>query len=193
MYFFTTVASRRCGLLFLLLILAGAARAQLGEPGPMPEQPAPYEFRLTEASFEEAYGFNDTARAVIRLYYSKWNTGRRIMQFAGYPVPLVSAVGRHMGETTTSSGVIVPNAGTYYYDPWVAPVAFSLLGVSAFGLGKATAWNRRQLYTAIRQYRLTHKLPAQVTARLLAPYLQAVQQDGYVPLPTAPAAVPPRK
>lgn len=153
-----------------------AARAQTAATtaAAMTENPSPYEFRLSELGFEETYGFNDTARAVIRLYYAKWKTGRQIMQFVGAPAPVVSVLGRHYRADPATGAV--PNS-SYYYDPWVAPVAYSLLGGSAFGLIKATVWNRRQLYRTIRQYRATHQLPKQVTPALLTTHLQAVQLE----------------
>ncbi|MDO7887405.1 hypothetical protein [Hymenobacter cheonanensis] len=50
----------------------------------------------------------------------------------------------------------------------MAPVVYSLLAGSVYGFIKATKWNRRHLYQAIRTYRATHRLPAQVTPALLA-------------------------
>ncbi|RPD46989.1 hypothetical protein DNI29_12580 [Hymenobacter sediminis] len=154
-------------------------------------KPAPYEYRLSELGFEETYGFNDTARAVIRLYYAKWKTGLRIMQFSGAPVPIVSVLGKHYNPDPRTGGV-APNYNSYYYDPWVAPVAFSLLGVSAFGFGKTTAWNRRQLYHTIRQYRASHQLPKQVTPALLTSYLRIITEEDNQRLPP-PAAARPQK
>ncbi|WP_139924415.1 hypothetical protein [Hymenobacter sp. DG01] len=152
---------------------------------------APYEYRLTVRGFEETYGFNDTARAVIRLYFAKWKTGLRIMQFAGAPVPIVSVLGKHYNPDPRTGGV-APNYSSYYYDPWVAPVAFSLLGVSAFGFGKTTVWNRKQLYHTIRQYRASRQLPRQVTPALLMPYLQTVTAE-YNQRLTPPVGAPPQK
>lgn len=45
------------------------------------------------------------------------------------------AVGRHYETGPYGVGV---NYQKYYYDPWVAPVTYSLLAGSAFGLIKAT-------------------------------------------------------
>lgn len=163
---------------------AFAARAQ-DAAAAMTEHPATSDYRLSRAGFEDAYGFNDTARAIIRLYYGKWNTGRHIMQFAGAPVPLVAVLGRHYEPDPRTYGA-APNYSAYYYEPWVAPVVYSLLGVSAFGFIKATVFNRRQLYTAIRQYRATRRLPPAVRPATLAPYLLEVGREG------APAARPAR-
>lgn len=151
----------------LVLGASGGACAQ-GLLSTMNDHPQPGEFRLSEEEFGNTYGFNDTARAVIRLYYHKWNTGRRIMYIVGIPAAPITAVGRHYD---TGPYGVAPNYQSYYYDPWVAPVVYSLLAGSAFGLIKATKWNRRQLYQAIRTYHTTHKLPAQVTPALLAAYL----------------------
>ena len=151
---------------------APAARAQ-DAAAAMTEHPAPGDYRLSAAGFQDAYGFNDTARAVINLYYAKWKTGLKIMRYAGYPVPVATALGRHYEPDPRTYGV-APNYSKYYYDPWVAPVAFSLLGVSAFGFIKATLFNRRALYEVIRQYRATRRLPAAVRPAALRPYLTEV-------------------
>lgn len=160
------------------LTLSGvpAAHAQ-DAAAAMTDNPATSDYRLSKASFEDVYAFNDTARAIIRLYYSKWNIGRNIMRFAGAPVPVIAAVGRHYEPDPRTYGV-TPNYNKYYYDPWVAPMAYSLLGVSAFGLIKATTYNRRQLYTVIRQYRATRRLPASLRPALLVPYLAEISQEG---------------
>ncbi|MFD2718285.1 hypothetical protein ACFST9_06135 [Hymenobacter monticola] len=158
--------------LALGLTAAGTAQAQ-DAASAMVANPSTDAYRLTERGFDDAYGFNDTARAVIHLFYAKWKTGKKIMQYAGVPVPVVSVVGKHYNPDPRTYNV-APNYSSYYYDPWVAPVAFSLLGVSAFGFGKATKWNRRQLYAAIRTYRATRRLPAFVTPQLLALHLAAI-------------------
>lgn len=159
-------------LVFTSLGAAPAARAQ-DAAAAMTEHPAPGDYRLSVAGFQDAYGFNDTARAVINLYYAKWKTGLKIMRYAGYPVPVATALGRHY-EPDPRTGGVAPNYSKYYYDPWVAPVAFGLLGVSAFGLVRATLFNRRALYEVIRQYRATRRLPASVRPAALRPYLTEV-------------------
>ncbi|OGX83852.1 hypothetical protein BEN48_03565 [Hymenobacter glacialis] len=151
---------------------ASAARGQ-DAAAAMMEHPATSDYRLSARGFEDAYGFNDTARAVIQLYYARWNTGLKIMKYAGYPVPVATALGRHYEPDPRTYGA-APNYSKYYYDPWVAPVAFSLLGISTFGFIKATTYNRRQLYTVIRQYRATRRLPASVPTAALRPYLQVL-------------------
>ncbi|UOQ76080.1 hypothetical protein MUN84_15915 [Hymenobacter sp. 5516J-16] len=176
---------------FLISLTAAQAQDAAATAAAMTDKPGQYEYRLSELGFEETFGFNDTARAVIRLYYAKWKTGRQIMQFAGAPIPIVSVLGKHYNPDPRTGGV-APNYSSYYYDPWVAPVAYSLLGVSAFGLVKATVWNRKQLYHTIRQYRASRQLPSQVTPALLAPYLRAVAEEDNRRL-TPPVAVPPQK
>lgn len=148
------------------------ARAQ-DAASAMVELPSTDAYRLTERGFDDAYGFNDTARAVIHLFYAKWKAGKKIMRFAGAPVPVVSVLGKHYNPDPRTYNV-APNYSSYYYDPWVPPVAYSLLAVSAFGFGKATKWNRRQLYAAIRTYRTTRRLPAFVTPKLLTAHLLSV-------------------
>ena len=168
-------------LIFFLIGFAAATQAQDRDvASAMVEQPPTSAFRLTQRGFYDAYGFNDTARAVINLFYAKWGSGRKIMQFAGAPVPVITALGKHYNPDPATYGV-APNYSSYYYDPWVAPMAYSLLGISAFGLGKATKWNRRQLYQAIRSYRATRRLPAFVTPKLLMPYL--AREMGQAPSP----------
>jgi hypothetical protein len=160
------------------LALSGAPAAHAQDAAAaMTDNPATSDYRLSRAGFEDAYAFNDTARAIIRLYYSKWNTGRNIMRFAGAPVPVITAVGRHYEPDPRTYGV-APDYSKYYYDPWVAPMAYSLLGVSVFGLIKATTYNRRQLYTTIRQYRATRRLPTTLRPALLVPYLTEISQEG---------------
>lgn len=158
-------------LLFLLLMAlfarVPAVRAQ-DAAAAMIENPVPSDYRFSRAGFEDAYAFNDTARAIIRLYYAKWTTGLRIMKYTGYPVPVITAVGRHY-EPDPRTYNVAPNYSKYYYDPWVAPVAFSMLGVSTFGFIKATSYNRRALYKTIREYRATRRLPAGVRVAALAP------------------------
>ncbi|WP_152559977.1 hypothetical protein [Hymenobacter sp. IS2118] len=156
------------------LCLAGAPAARGQDAAAaMMAQPATSDYRLSERGFEDAYGFNDTARAVIQLYYARWKTGLTIMKYAGYPVPVATALGRHYEPNPRTYGAS-PNYSKYYYDSWVAPVVFSLLGVSTFGFIKATIYNRRQLYTVIRQYRATRRLPASVPAAALRPYLKVL-------------------
>lgn len=143
----------------------------------MVEQPAKSDYRLSAASFEDAYGFNDTARAIIRLYYSRLKSGRQIMQFAGAPVPVVAALGRHY-EPDPRTYNAAPNYSKYYYDPWVPPVAYGLLAVSLFGAIRAISHNRSTLYGLIRRYQATHRLPAEVRAGALRPYLAKMAAEG---------------
>lgn len=152
--------------------MAPAARAQ-DAAAAMTDHPATSEYRLSAGGFQDAYGFNDTARAVINLYYAKWKTGLKIMRYAGYPVPVVGVLGRHYEPNPATYGAS-PNYSKYYYDPWVAPVAYSLLGISAFGFIKATRYNRRALYAVIHQYRATRRLPPSVPLTALQPYLVEV-------------------
>ena len=148
----------------------------------MAEHPMSGEYRLSEGAFEDAYAFNDTARAIIRMRYSKRNTGLNIMRIAAIPVPLVALIGRHKNPTVTvTSSTVTIDPNSYYYDSWVAPTAFSLLGVSLAGLILSANHGREQLYQEIRQYRTTRRLPASVRPAALVPYLMRVQQDGVQP------------
>lgn len=152
---------------FFWLLAAPAGWGQATEIPLVADPPASY-FRLTEDAFTATYGFNDTARAIIRLYYAKWETGKRIMYIAGAPASLVTALGRHYEAGPYGAGV---NYASYYYDPWVAPVVSTLLAGTIFGFIKATKWNRRQLYEAIRRYHDTRRLPDSVPPALLAALL----------------------
>ncbi|GAB3870250.1 hypothetical protein GCM10028824_18660 [Hymenobacter segetis] len=165
--------------LFALLIIARPGQSQ-SPAATMTEHPDKSEYKLSRAGFEDAYAFNDTARAIIRMYYAKWNTGRNIMRFAAIPVPVVSLVGRHYEPNPATYGV-TPNYNAYYYDSWVAPTAFSLLGISAFGMIRAVSNGRDQLYQVIRQYRATRRLPLSIRTAALVPYLVQVQQEGVQP------------
>jgi hypothetical protein len=162
--------------LFALLIIARPGKAQ-SSAATMTEHPSKSEYKLSRAGFEDAYAFNDTARAIIRLYYAKWNTGRNIMRAAAIPVPVATIVGRHYEPNPATYGAS-PNYNAYYYDSWVAPVAFSLLGVSVFGMICAVNNGRDQLYQVIRQYHATRRLPAAIRPAALVPYLVQVQQEG---------------
>ena len=172
---------KKSTLLFLLalLIIARPGRAQ-SSASTMTEHPEKSQYKLSRAGFEDAYAFNDTARAIIRMYYAKWNTGRNIMRFAAIPVPIVTIVGRHYEPNPATYGV-TPNYNAYYYDSWVAPTAFSLLGVSVFGMIRAVNNGRDQLYQAIRQYHTTRRLPLSIRPAALVPYLVEVQQEGVQP------------
>jgi hypothetical protein len=165
--------------LLALLIMARPGRAQ-SPAATMTEHPDKSEYKLSRAGFEDAYAFNDTARAIIRMYYAKWNTGRNIMRFAAIPVPVVTVVGRHYEPNPATYGV-TPNYNAYYYDSWVAPMAFSLLGVSVFGMVRAINNGRDQLYQTIRQYDATRRLPLSIRPAALVPYLLEVQQEGVQP------------
>ena len=168
-------------LLWLLLLGASQARAQ-SSVQTMAEHPMPGEFKLSEGAFEDAYAFNDTARAIIRMRYSKRNTGLNIMRFAVIPVPLLALIGRHKNPTVTvTSTTVTIDPNSYYYDSWVSPTAFSLLGVSLAGLILSANHGREQLYQEIRQYHTTRRLPASVRPAALVPYLMQVQQDGVQP------------
>lgn len=168
--------------LFLLLLLLIATRSGWAQSSAdvMTEHPSKDQYKLSRAGFEDAYAFNDTARAIIRLYYAKWKTGRSIMRFAAIPVPVITAVGRHYEPNPATYGAS-PNYNAYYYDSWVAPMAYSLLGVSAFGVIRAVNNGRDQLYQVIRQYHATRRLPAAVRPAALIPYLVQVQQEGVLP------------
>jgi hypothetical protein len=165
--------------LLLLLTIARPGKAQFTAAS-MVEHPQKSEYKLSRETFEEAYAFNDTARAIIRLYYAKWNTGRNIMRFAAIPVPIVAIAGRHYEPNPATYGAS-PNYNAYYYDSWVAPTAFSLLGVSVFGMVWAISNGRDQLYQVIRHYHATRKLPESIRPATLVPYLLQVQQEGMRP------------
>ena len=166
-------------LLLFLLISVRPGRAQ-SSAATMTEHPSKDQYKLSRAGFEDAYAFNDTARAIIRLYYAKWNTGRNIMRVAAIPVPVITAIGRHYEPNPATYGAS-PNYNAYYYDSWVAPMAFSLLGISAFGMICAINNGRDQLYQVIRQYHTTRRLPTAVRPAALIPYLVQVQQEGVLP------------
>ena len=166
-------------LLLALLLVTWPGRAQ-SLAATMTEHPSKPDYKLSRAGFEDAYAFNDTARAIIRMYYAKWNTGRNIMRFAGIPVPVVTIIGRHYEPNPATYGA-TPNYNAYYYDSWVAPTAFSLLGISVFGMIRAASNGRDQLYQVIRQYHATRQLPLAVHRAALVPYLVQVQQEGVTP------------
>ena len=148
----------------------------------MPEQPMPGEYKLSREAFEDAYAFNDTARAIIRMRYSKRNTGLNIARWAPVPVPLLALIGRHQNPTVTVTNTTVTvSPNSYYYDSWVYPMAYSFLGGSLAGLILAANHSREQLYREVRQYRLTRRLPTTVHPAALVPYLVQVQQDGVLP------------
>jgi hypothetical protein len=166
-------------LLLALSLIARPGRAQsLAET--MVEHPAKSDYKLSRAGFEDAYAFNDTARAIIHMYYAKWRNGLKIMRFAAIPVPVVTVIGRHYEPNPATYGV-TPNYNAYYYDSWVPATAFSLLGVSAFGVIRAVNNGRDQLYQVIRQYHTTRRLPPAVRLAALRPYLLEVQQEGVSP------------
>ena len=163
----------------VLLANLSPAQAQNTLVQAMAEQPMPGEYKLTREAFEDAYAFNDTARAIIRMRYAKRNTGLNIARWAPLPVPLLALIGRHQNPTVTVTNTTVTvSPNSYYYDSWVAPTAFSLLGVSLAGLILAGNHSREQLYREVRQYRLTRRLPATVHPAALVPYLLEVRQDG---------------
>lgn len=168
--------------LLLLIVIGTSARHTKAQSSAdaMTEHPTKPDYKLSRAGFEDAYAFNDTARAIIRMYYAKWRTGLRIMRCAAIPVPVATAVGRHYEPNPATYG-ITPNYNAYYYDSWVAPTAFSLLGVSVFGMVRAINNGRDQLYQVIRQYRATRQLPLSVRPAALRPYLMQVQQEGVLP------------
>ena len=172
---------KKSTLLFFLasLLIARPGRAQ-SSAETMTEHPGKSDYKLSRAGFEDAYAFNDTARAIIRMYYAKWRSGLNIMRFAAVPVPVATIVGRHYEPNPATYGV-TPNYNAYYYDSWVAPLAFSLLGVSAFGMIRAVNNGRDQLYQVIRQYHATRRLPLAVRPAALQPYLAEVRQEGVTP------------
>jgi hypothetical protein len=99
------------------------------------------------------------------------------MRYAGFPVPVITAVGRHY-EPDPRTYNVAPNYSKYYYDPWVAPAAYSLLAVSAFGTIRAFSHNRQQLYSVLRRYYASRRLPAEVRAATLRPYLTELAAEG---------------
>ncbi len=166
-YFFT---------LTLLAALPRIATAQSAAAA-MVEKPVKSDYKLSPQSFEDTYGFNDTAKAIIRFYSSRLKSGQRIMRYAGAPVPVITALGRHY-EMDPRTNYASPNYSKYYYDPWVPPLAYSLLAVSTFGIIRSLTHNRQQLYGVIRRYYATRRLPAEVPARVLRPYLAALAEEG---------------
>lgn len=165
----------------VLLANAGPVRAQNMLVQTMSEQPMPGEYKLTREAFEDAYAFNDTARAIIRMRYAKRNTGLNIARWVLVPVPLLALAGRHQNPTVSvTSTTVTVSPNSYYYDSWVAPMAYSFLGASLAGLILAGNHSREQLYREVRQYRLTRRLPATVHPATLVPYLLEVRQDGVI-------------
>ena len=159
------------GLLLPRLVAAQPAAAA------MVEKPAKNDYRLSPQEFEDTYGFNDTAKAIVRLYSGRLKSGLRIMRYAGVPVPVITALGRHY-EPDPRTNNVAPNYSKYYYDPWVPPLAYSLLAVSAFGSIRALTHNRQQLYGILRRYYVSRRLPAEVRAGSLRPYLAAIAAEG---------------
>lgn len=116
------------------------------------------------------------------MRYAKRNTGLNIARWVLVPVPILALIGQHQNPTVTATNTTVTvSPNSYYYDDWVTPTAFSLLGVSLAGLIYAGNHGRDQLYREVRQYRLTRRLPATVRPAALIPYLLQVRQDGMLP------------
>lgn len=60
-------------------------------------------------------------------------------------------------------------------------MAFSLLGISVFGMIRAVNNGRNQLYQVVRQCHATRRLPLSIRPAALVPYLVEVQHESVQP------------
>jgi hypothetical protein len=158
-------------LLFLLLGFAGTAYAQFNSFSnwPSAEKPAAEDYKLSYEDFALRYGANDTARAIIDMYYQRFNGGRAIASIASGVTSTLGLIANAQADAQAQKNQPpgqVAQVGDRVYPGWVYPVLGVGLPLTIFGFVKMATWNRLELYQVLRRYHQSHQLPPKVASRL---------------------------
>jgi len=101
-----------------------------------------FAYKLSKEDFEEQYAFNDTARAVIRLFFQKRTAALRLGSAMGLPLLIVSAAGTKRTQTVSLRGVSAPKTS---YEPFVVPALIGIGAVWVYVLIKAGHFSKKSL------------------------------------------------
>jgi hypothetical protein len=117
------------------------------------------EFKLTKNAHLEQYGFNDTARAVINLYFTK----RKGTQVLAYSNLGFLAVIRAAGQEEKSP---LDPSSEVSYKPWVIPALVVAGGVAVSSFVRLDVWSLKSLMKALYTYEKTGVLPDRLQSKL---------------------------
>ncbi len=145
---------------FLLLLAAlsghslpGAAQSTFKPPfgasWPVQDAPTAEEYKLTEEDFQQHYAANDTAAAIIHLYFTKRNKGLLLNQIFGTAGVAVSTVDRVQQQQQAPYG----QTATAERAAWVMPALLATVPVAIGGLIYAANWSRIDCYRMLRRYK----------------------------------------
>ena len=115
----------------------------------MQDEPSSEEYKLTEDDFLQQYAANDTAAAIIHLYFTRRNKGLLITNIFATTGTAIATIDRVQqrpqqgpyGQTTPE------RAG------WVLPALTASIVPTLGGLLYAAGWSRISCYRLLRRYK----------------------------------------
>jgi hypothetical protein len=117
------------------------------------------DFKVSRGAYLDYYGYNDTARAIINMYFTK-RKGTKIIAYSNLGFLTLIRVA---GQEETSP--LDPNADVKY-KPWVVPAVVAAGSVAIFSLIRADAWSLRSLVKTIYTYERSGVLPVRLQRKL---------------------------
>jgi hypothetical protein len=123
-------------------------------------------YKLPKHTFIELYAFNDTARAIVNLYFERHAHSRIIFGTALGILTMIRVAGPVQSET------IGPPPATTTYHPWVYP-ALGVAGVTTIaGVLYQESYNRKSLLEKLIEYEGAKRLDKRTLRKLRARHFQ---------------------
>lgn len=123
-------------------------------------------YKLTKDELITRYAFNDTARAVINLYFERRTLGRVLIGLAGGLLPPA----RFAGQEQQVAG---QDASGTSYRPWVYVAAGMSMATLVTGLGHYAAFDRKSLVEKLIEYEVSSKLEKRIRRKLRTRHFKA--------------------
>lgn len=138
----------------------------------------PVNYKLTYLAFLENYTFDDTSKALVRLFYRKrrntyWGSlgiwiGSALVGLTGTRYEDKIVAGSPQGGTQ-----IVQKNGQSVTQPWVAPFVFAGMGLNAtYVTVRLTTFSKKKLLLLLIEREQGKPLPSAMSERLSAKYFQ---------------------
>jgi hypothetical protein len=121
------------------------------------------DYKLKKANFEEQYAFNDTAKAVIRLFFQKRMAALTIAAAMGVPLALVRAAGTQDTRTVSLRGGVTTSR---QYGSSVVPLLVVIGTAEIYAFSKASRFSRKRLLETLIDYERNRALPASLIKQM---------------------------
>ncbi len=115
------------------------------------------DFKLPKSAYLSTYAFDDTAKAIINLYFGKRSAPKTILYTNLVTVPIIRVGGQNQQP---------PPSTEVTYKPWVTPAAVVLAGVTLFSLIRLNKWSLKKLVKTLYAYQKTGALSENTRKKL---------------------------